>query len=85
MKASILARGCDTLSIGNSFAPGDCTCGAAEWNAKVDAALREFNCTAKNIAQWSARKAAEKEIKVGNLAGASEAARTAYAKRGGNL
>ena len=21
---------------------GDCTCGAAEWNAKVDKALREF-------------------------------------------
>ena len=23
------------------FKPGVCTCGAAEWNAKVDAALRE--------------------------------------------
>ena len=33
-----LGEGDDTLSIGASFKPGDCTCGATEWNAKVDAA-----------------------------------------------
>ena len=37
-----LGDGADTLSIGTSFKPGDCTCGAAEWNAKIDAALREY-------------------------------------------
>ena len=33
-----LGEGDFTLSLG----PGDCTCGAAEWNAKVNAALREY-------------------------------------------
>ena len=35
-----LGEGADTQ--GKSFKRGDCTCGAAEWNNKVDALLRKF-------------------------------------------
>ena len=37
-----LGAGFDMLSIRKSLIPGGCTCQAAEWNAKVDAALREY-------------------------------------------
>ena len=37
-----LGEGNDTLSIEKSFIPGTCTCGAAEWNAKVDREIRTF-------------------------------------------
>ena len=40
-----LGEGCytwPTASHSYRHNPGVCTCGAAEWNAKVDAALRKF-------------------------------------------
>ena len=42
-EAEDLGEGFDTLSIGESYKPGDCTCGADEWNAKVDAMLRDYD------------------------------------------